>query len=329
MSGSILIVAEHAKGQLTDMTFEMLAAGRRLAEARGAPLWTALLGSAVSALAEPLSRAGGVLLVDRPELQMPFTIAAADVVRRIAELKMADVVLVGGTNLSMGIGPRVAGFLNAPFVNFITDVRPADPQPFLVSQLFGGKIMAETPLPAGRAVLCIYPGAFSADEGRSAAAPSGPGPVETPDVPVPPSPVEFLEYIEPEAGDVDITQQDVLVSVGRGIQSEDNLELAQELADVLGGAVSASRPVVDQGWLPLTRQVGKSGMSVKPRLYLALGISGAPEHVEGMKGARLIVAVNTDPDAPIFNVAHYGICADLFDVVPALTEAIRERRQAG
>ncbi|MBI4786388.1 MAG: electron transfer flavoprotein subunit alpha/FixB family protein, partial [Chloroflexi bacterium] len=134
---------------------------------------------------------------------------------------------------------------------------------------------------------------------------------------------QFKQLIEPEAADVDITKQDILVSVGRGIQSADNLELVEELANALGGAVSASRPIVDNGWLPKARQVGKSGSTVKPKLYFAVGISGAPEHLEGMRDAPLIIAINSDPNAPIFDVAHYGIAADLFDVVPALTEKIK------
>ena len=130
------------------------------------------------------------------------------------------------------------------------------------------------------------------------------------------------QVFEPEAGDVDITSADLLVSVGRGIGSQDNLELVAELADALGSPLSASRPVTDSGWLPKTRQVGKSGLKVKPRAYLAFGISGAPEHLEGMRGADLIIACNTDPKAPIFDVAHYGTTEDLFDLVPALTERV-------
>jgi electron transfer flavoprotein alpha subunit len=139
--------------------------------------------------------------------------------------------------------------------------------------------------------------------------------------------VRFDSYLEPEVGDVDITQQEVLVAVGRGIQNQDNISLAEELAEALGGAVCGSRPVIDQGWLPLSRQVGKSGKSVKPKLYLALGISGAPEHVEGMKGADTIIAINTDPAAPIFDIAHYGVVADVFDLIPALSEQIAARRK--
>jgi electron transfer flavoprotein alpha subunit len=131
--------------------------------------------------------------------------------------------------------------------------------------------------------------------------------------------VQFKQLIEPEGGDVDITQQDILISVGRGIQSDENLPMAEELAAKLGGAISCSRPIVDSKWLAKTRQVGKSGLKVKPKLYLALGISGAPEHIEGMKDADLIIAVNTDPKAPIFDYAHYGVVQDLFDFIPALS----------
>jgi electron transfer flavoprotein alpha subunit len=132
----------------------------------------------------------------------------------------------------------------------------------------------------------------------------------------------FLRMIAPEAGDVDITAADVLVSVGRGIGSQDNLELVQELADALGAPLASSRPITDQGWLPKTRQVGKSGLKVKPRVYLAFGISGAPEHLEGMRDAELIIACNTDEQAPIFDIAHYGSTVDLFDLVPALAEKL-------
>ncbi|MGC8880154.1 MAG: electron transfer flavoprotein subunit alpha/FixB family protein, partial [Anaerolineae bacterium] len=135
------------------------------------------------------------------------------------------------------------------------------------------------------------------------------------------------QYIEPESGDVDISKEAVLVSVGRGIQNADNIEMVQELAAALGGVVSASRPVVDQGWLPTTRLVGKSGKRVKPRLYLALGISGAPEHAEAITDSQTIIAVNTDASAPIFDIARYGTTLDLFDLVPALTEKVRQAKQ--
>ncbi|NUM48115.1 MAG: electron transfer flavoprotein subunit alpha/FixB family protein, partial [Anaerolineales bacterium] len=132
----------------------------------------------------------------------------------------------------------------------------------------------------------------------------------------------FIKLIQPAAGDVDITAHDKLVSIGRGIGSKDDIGVAEELAEALGAAVSASRPITDAGWLPKTRQVGKSGVAVKPKLYLALGISGAPEHIEGMKDTELIIAVNTDPNAPIFDYAHYGTTCDLFDVVEAMLDSL-------
>ncbi len=186
----------------------------------------------------------------------------------------------------------------------------------------GGKMMAEGRVDAAPAILMVLPGSF-----RPA---SEPGKAEidarTLSAPLQPGAIRFEQWILPEAGDVDITQQEILVSVGRGIQQKDNVELAENLARALGGAVCASRPVVDQGWLPSTRQVGKSGMTVKPKLYLALGISGAPEHQEGMKGADLIIAVNTDPRAPIFDIAHYGAEVDALELLPALTEAVAARK---
>jgi electron transfer flavoprotein alpha subunit len=158
-------------------------------------------------------------------------------------------------------------------------------------------------------------GTFPADAGRS----GGAGAVEKVAAAATDGRVRFKGLHRPEAGDVDITREAILVSVGRGIGEKDNIEIVEALAAALGGAVSSSRPIADAGWLPRTRQVGKSGLRVKPKLYLALGISGAPEHLEGMRGAELIIAINTDPRAPIFGVAHYGAVVDLLDVATALT----------
>ena len=177
-------------------------------------------------------------------------------------------------------------------------------------------------LPDGRGIVCIYPGAFPADAGKTEKAP----PVEKLDLPVEAPKVTFKQYVEPETGVVDITKQNVLIGVGRGIQTQDNVQMAEDLAAALGGAVCASRPVIDQGWLPLSRQVGKSGMTVKPRVYLAFGISGAPEHWDGMQASECIIAVNTDPKAPIFDGAHYGIVGDAVELLPLITEKAHARK---
>ena len=134
----------------------------------------------------------------------------------------------------------------------------------------------------------------------------------------------FVEYLQPEAGDIDISQADVVVAIGRGVKDEDNVAVVQELADALGGVLAGSRPVIDAGWLPKDRQVGQSGKTVKPKFYLALGISGAFQHVAGMRSSDLIVAVNKDPEAPIFEVAHYGIVADMMSIVTGLHEQLSE-----
>jgi electron transfer flavoprotein alpha subunit len=170
----------------------------------------------------------------------------------------------------------------------------------------------------GRAVLTVIPGSVAGDAGKGSA-----GAVENVSAAAPAGRMTFRAMIRPEAGGVDITKEEILVSVGRGIESQENIELVEELAAAIGGTIAASRPIIDSGWLPKVRQVGKSGLTVKPKLYLAIGISGAPEHIQGMKDAELIVAVNTDANAPIFDVADYGICGDLFDVVPALTECAK------
>ena len=205
------------------------------------------------------------------------------------------------------------------------------------SQLYGGKLRAEVEV-SGPAIVSVVSGLGSgsaaaaaaeateadgeAADGEAADARGVPEPedVRSPDLSA--VHTRFVARREPEPGDVDITREEILVSVGRGIGGAENVELAQELADALGGALSGSRPVIDAGWLAKSRQVGKSGARVRPKLYLACGISGAPEHLEGIAGAELVIAINTDPNAPIFEVADYGATEDLFDVLPALVEAL-------
>lgn len=321
MSNGILILAEHLKGELSEITYEMLGLGRKLADELKVPLTAALLGSGAGGLAAKLGRADKVVVVENPALNMapPATLAAA--LKELMAQTQSALVLVGGTNVSLGIGAVLALRSGLPFVNFCKAVKADGGVVVATSQLFGGKILTDTKL-EGKGILSIYPGAFPSELGKCDQAP----PVETVSVAVEAPKVAFGRFIEPETGDVDITKQDILVAVGRGIQSQDNVTLAEDLAAALGGAVCASRPVIDQGWLPLSRQVGKSGMNVKPRLYLALGISGAPEHWEGMQGSRLIIAVNTDAKAPIFDGAHYGANVDILDLIPALTDKVKAKK---
>lgn len=320
----IWVLVEHRPQGVTDITFELLGLGREVAQALQAPLRAVLLGYQARGLASALGAADAVLYMDHPALAEVTPEAYARALEPLLQERRPRLTLMGLTNFTLGLGPYLACKLQWPFVNFCRGVRAEDGSLVATCLLYGGKMEAEVELPAEPGLIGVMPGASPADKGKSGRSPlveevsPAPG-LEQPSV-------QFLRHIQPEAADIDITTQEVLVSVGRGIQSQDNLPLAEELAQALGGAVSASRPVVDQGWLPMTRQVGKSGMIVKPRLYLALGISGAPEHVEGMRDSQLIVAVNTDPRAPIFNIAHYGIVADVLDFIPALTEEVRKRK---
>jgi electron transfer flavoprotein alpha subunit len=265
-----------------------------------------------------------VLVVSAPELEVPAANTLAALIKGLMESEKAGLALLAGTNATMGVGSILSARADLPFVSYCKDLKADAADLLVTSQLFGGKILTDVRLPEGKGVVSVYPGSFPADAGRSDKTPA----VRKVEVPLEASAVKFKTFIAPPAGDVDITKQSILVAVGRGIQTQDNISLGEELAALLGGAVCGSRPVIDQGWLPMTRQVGKSGMTVKPRLYLALGISGAPEHQEGMKDSPMIIAVNTDPGAPIFDVAKYGAVMDLFELVEPLKAAI-EARKAG
>lgn len=322
MAGNVWVLAEHWRGHLSDVTFELLALGRELASGLGTPLEAVLLGKDARGLAAELGAADGVLYVEHPTLAEPNPEAQCVALAALVEERGPRVLLVPLSNVSADALGLLPARLKIPLVNFCRDVTVADGQLQARTVLYGGKLEATLMVPSP-AVAGVLPGSRASSEGRKAGAPA----VEDAKVAFPSEGrVRFEQYIDPAPGDVDLTQQAALVSVGRGIQTRDNIELAEELAQALGGVVSASRPVIDQGWLPLTRQVGKSGATVKPKLYLAAGISGAPEHVEGMKGAELIVAINTDPGAPIFAVAHYGVVGDVLEVLPALTAAVKARK---
>lgn len=228
-------------------------------------------------------------------------------------------MLLTNTTLGMDLGAGIAAALDLPMVAYAVAVGTGGGRLVATSQVYGGKLLAEVEVPEG-SVVTIVPGSWAAQgiEGS---------PRKEVEIASAPAPRMVLQGIlQPESGgDVDISRSDILVSVGRGIQDKDNIDLAEEFAQAVGGVVSCTRPVVDAGWLPRSRQVGKSGRTVKPKLYFALGISGAPEHLQGMKDAELIIAVNTDASAPIFEVATYGVTTDVLDLLPALTE----RLQAG
>ncbi len=324
MNQDIYVLVEHLQGQVADISYVMLAAARRLARQTGGNVVALLLGHQAQELAGAPAAGSGqylaadrVLYLDHPALAEFTSEAYQQVLTGLLQDEMPRLALFGDTS----VGAEVAGVLSArlgwPLVSSCKTVT-ADGK--LVSQICGGKIMAETALPAIPTLATMIPGGFKPEEGQAAVPP------EVTTIAAPPLEglrVTLKQYLEPDSSDVDISREPILISVGRGIQNEDNIELAQELAETLGGVVCASRPVVDQGWLPTSRMVGKSGKHVKPKLYLALGISGAPEHVEAITASELIVAINTDPGAPIFDVAQYGATIDMLDLLDVLTEQVK------
>jgi electron transfer flavoprotein alpha subunit len=323
MDSNIYVLVEHLQSQVSEISYMMLAAGRALATGLGGDLVAILLGHEAQNLAADLA-ADRVLYMDHPALAEfnpeAYQLALAELIN--AETPRA--VLMGDTS----VGAEVAGVLSArlglPLVSRCSTVHVKEGTPKFISQICGGKIMAEGDLPSPTALVTMVPGDFKAEEGKSAQ-PADLTPVSAPSLEE--LRITLKQYIEPEVGDVDISIESILVAVGRGIQQEANLELAEELASALGGVICGSRPVVDQGWLATSLLVGKSGKRVKPRVYLALGISGAPEHVEGMTGSETIIAINTDPAAPIFDVAKYGANVDLFELVPVLTQQLQQAKE--
>ncbi len=319
MNPDIFVVIEHLRGQVTDMSCVMLGAARALAQATGGRVVAVLLGHGAQGLAANLA-AGEVLYIDHPALAEFTSDAYQKVLTHLIGEKQPRAVILGNTSIGADVASILSARLNLPL---LSSVRSISVDGRLTCQICGGKIMAESGLADATTVVTMIPGGHKPDEGRS----TQPPPVASMAAPaLDDLRVTLAGYVEPEAGDVDIASQPVLVAVGRGIQNKDNLELAQELADALGGAVCASRPVIDQGWLPTSRLVGKSGKYVKSKVYVALGISGAPEHVEAIADSEMILAINTDAAAPIFGVATYGTTVDLFDLVPVLTEQVRQAK---
>lgn len=323
----IVVVAEHRKGELRDVTWEMLSKGRQLAEGMGADLEVALLGKGVSGLAEALKpKAKRVFVAEDPRLDAFNAETYKKVLTQLITERKPFLTLVGHTAMGMDLAPRLAAHLKMPLASDCIGIEPKDETLSLTRQVYGGKVNAEVSFAKkGPYMITVRPGAFPVVEKE---------PLAGEIVPIP-SPLtdeglarRFIQYVEAAAGGVDITQADILIAVGRGIKEADNIPVVKELADAVGGALACSRPVVDKKWLPKGCQVGTSGKTVKPKVYIAVGISGAFQHIAGMKGAGTIIAINKDPKAPIFSVAHYGIVGDLFKIVPVIKDKIKEMKKS-
>jgi len=320
----IFVLAEHRRGELRDVTFEMLGKGQELAAALDAPLAAVLLGHGVEDFATELAKhANQVLVVEDEQLEHFNSETYQQVLAHLITERKPSLVLMGQSAQGMDLAPSLATQLDLPLATDCVGLEFEDGQLFAVCEMYGGKVSARIAFrQADTYMTTVRQAAFPFEEGESLG-----GEVIVVDSPLTEEIKlrKFIEYVEAAVGDVDITQADVVVAVGRGIKEGDNMALVEKLAEAVGGVLAGSRPVVDAGWLPPDRQVGQSGKTVKPKLYLTVGISGASQHVVGMRASDVIVAINKDPDAPIFKVAHYGIVDDLFKVVPALTAQLEAR----
>jgi electron transfer flavoprotein alpha subunit len=305
-----LVVAEHVRGELRPVTLELISAAKSL----GGPVEVAVIAKDPSTFANAVNVDGVdeilAVAVDQDEFENDVYQAAVE--QLVAE-RSPQVVLLGFTVSSMGYGPALAAKLGTGFASDVFAVRDDGGELVAERSFYGAKVNGEVEFPGhDRVVLLIRPTAWQPAEGTGSASVT-----EVSVAPVA-SRARHKDWVEVQAGDVDITTADFLLSVGRGIGDKENLEQFEGLAEAMGATLSSSRPLVDAGWMPNARQVGQSGKTVKPKVYLALGISGAVQHLAGMKTSGTIIAVNTDPEAAIFNVAHYGAVADLFEVAEEL-----------
>lgn len=322
---NIFVLIEHRLGEIRDISFEMLNKAHDLSEELNLPITAIMFGKDVSSLAEQITdRVDKMLLIEDDKLEVFHSNLSKELLSKLISEQKPKVTLIGNTSWGMGLAPGVAVKTGLPLATDCVDILIDNGKVSVIRQIYSGKIFTKVTFPnSDSCLISIRPGAFSPDKKGDRKCN-----IEKVDFPFKDQELkrEFLEFIETPAGDVDITQADFLISVGRGIKEAENIDLIKELADTLGGVMSCSRPVVDNEWLPKYLQVGTSGKSVTPKVYMPIGISGAFQHVAGITGAGAVIAVNKDPKAPIFRVADYGIIADLFKFVPILKQKAMENK---
>jgi len=318
----ILVIAEQRDGKLNRATLETIAAAQQLSG--DAEIKAVVLGQSVAAVAQDLATAvGEVLLVENASLGTYTPDAFTAAVQQVVASVKPAYVLLPHTYQTRDFAPMAAVRLGASLITDVIGINGTGSGATFVRPMFQGKLSAEVrPQGDGPRCITIQIGAFRADAVKR----GNPGAVTPTSVDIDPSTIrQSPEAPFKEAKQaVDLGQAERIVAVGRGIKSQENIAIAERLAKAMSAEIAASRPICDSGWLPMDRQIGSSGQTVAPKLYVALGISGAIQHLVGMKGARTIVAINKDADAPIFEVADYGIVGDLFEIVPALVTELEK-----
>ena len=324
----IFVVAEHKDNKLRPITSELLVFGQRVARDFGEPITAVILGSSTGDLAGELKtrKIDRVLRAEHADLAEYNPDTYIQVLQSILNKNKPFLVLMGHTTQGMDFAPRLAVRLCGPLISGCVEYEKQGERLILTRQIFNAKMNMKTSVRGEPPYFATAsPGAFPGDEVES----GGNAEVIVFPVQLTGTPKrKILNRVEAPKGQTDLSSAPIIVSGGRGLKQKENFNLIFELAEAIGGSVGASRPVVDAEWLPREYQVGSSGQTVSPRLYIAVGISGAIQHLVGMQTSRCIVAINKDPEAPIFKVAHYGIVDDLFKVVPALTKIFKDLRQA-
>jgi len=322
---SVLVVLEQNAGKWNRMSFEALAAGKTIADALGVPLTAAVIGAAVDSLAKeaagyPVAK---VIAVQHELLTHYTPDGYTSALEQLVKTGKTEAVVFPHTYQVRDYAPKLATRFAQAFVSDVVDIKPENGKVSFIRQLFQGKLNAAVEAKGEPQFVSVQAGAFRSLEATGAAAT-----VETFVSQLDASKIRSKpeEPFREAQRSVDLSAAELIVSVGRGIKEKDNLHVVEELAEALGAELAASRPICDNGWLPMERQVGSSGQTVSPKVYFAIGISGAIQHLVGMKGSKMVVAINKDENAPIFETADYGIVGDLFEVVPALVEAVKKAK---
>jgi electron transfer flavoprotein alpha subunit len=321
MPGDILVLVEHSAGKIDSLSFQLLAIGQRLAAEMKVDLLAAAIGHRMENVVEALQGHGTdkIFVVDNPALPLASAEVQAHVFAQVARQIAPRLVLIGYSLVGMELTPAIANNLGMNALTNCVNIELRDGVVTVTRPLFDGTMQAHIALDeTATAVIALQQGTVPA------IVPSAKQAVVhwiTIDVNSVPSRSRVLEITEEPKGDVDLGKAEIIVAVGRGIGDQEKIHFTADLAEALGGTLACSRPVVDVGWLPRERQVGASGKSVAPKVYIACGISGAIQHLTGMRDSKRIIAINKDPNAPIFQVAHIGVVGDLFEIVPALTDA--------
>jgi electron transfer flavoprotein alpha subunit len=318
---NVLVVIEHKAGALNKTSLEAIAAAQQLCEG-GAKPSAVVLGSGVQALAQEIAAYDleKIINVDNAQLAEYTPDAYAAAMEQVVRATNPDYVVLSHTYLVRDFAPKLAARFGKGLISDCIRMNSDGGKHVFTRRLFLGKIDADIVSDGEKPVFVTFQsGAFRGDQARKGSAEIQEMPADITEVRMKPE-APFQEVKQA----VDLSKADIIVAIGRGIKSKDNIALAEKLAEVLGADLAASRPICDAEWLPIDRQIGSSGQTVAPRLYIALGISGAIQHLVGMKNSQTIVAINKDPEAPIFDIADYGIVGDLFEALPVLTEEIRK-----